>query len=271
MIQTERTPYNAETVPLSDEAKDEATRVWENLEAEFCKVIELIKPDIESGRWSGVIADDSRARFPALVIREVISRYYSEQSLGRKVPLTYLAGTRFIDTEEDSDKLKTHQEYLARLQKADPNGRKLIITDQIEEGTTMANAIDLLSEAGIKFDALSLYTSYPYGPPEPTLENRLEAYDPTAKFYHLDSKWESGSIVEGLSTLRYGLGEQGLDWYWPLGKSRNLDTVEGQEIPVAIAKRSTDEYKLLRQLCREMAQKVYGDVFERTTTDNQTA
>src|SRR5476651_368260 len=81
--------YDQNIARFRQESVAEFTEQWRALEPEFREAVELIKQDILDGRWTDVIADDSRGRFPAMVIRGVMSRVYQEQG-GGNVPLTFL-------------------------------------------------------------------------------------------------------------------------------------------------------------------------------------
>lgn len=262
-----------QTNHITDKDKKEFIKLWQSLEPEFCSAVELIKEDILNGRWTEVVADDTRGRFPAMVLRGVISRAY--KAVGRDaIPLVYLAGSRWTALEqswyreptEDSLKVKkVYDEYLGDIKAYKPEGRRLVVTERVSMGRNLTAMVRMMAENDIKCDVLS-FASNSSGQSE--VQSEMLKADVESKFYNVGYLPKEGMNVDRtmdwvshgqIDSFTYPINKTGVgleDW-----QEFGLHDHKGRHIPVGGAKTDSEEYILWRQLANNMAERIYGSVF----------
>lgn len=250
-----------EKIPLSDSDRKEFTEGWNQLEVDFTRTVELLKGDILENRWASVIADDTRGRFPAMVIRGVMSR----ASPGT-VPLTFLAGPRWVygsgTSKENRERVeRVYDNYLGDLHELIGDGRALLVTETIDLGNNASLMLGLLQRSGIKSDILTFSHHGRQGMDK--VNRQLPENNQDVRLYDADSP-EVDSFMDwvksrGIYTFRFPLSKAGIT---SLNASElGIPEHHGSSIPVAAANTNSEEYILWRKLAQDMAERVYQNVF----------
>ncbi len=157
----EESNFRRENVPdFERESFDKLTqhRTFEGILAPIMDgLVDSAREDIKRGRWTAVIGDDRSARFPALVMQDILSRTAQQESRPA-VPGYFIAAGRTREGAEFEKNLKTR---IQELKEYIGDGRALVVTDHIESGVTLARLAKKFQEAGIAFDVMALSRQFP--------------------------------------------------------------------------------------------------------------
>lgn len=158
-------PRETEIENTQEEYSDELPRhdqiVIENItngmENPIKKILSQLKPHIDSGEYKVIIGEDASGRIPAFAMHKILSAIY--QANGFSPPQTrFVAGSRDNTWLKDifQKKKSNLREYIEELRSFlgvdDTEGRMLIVTEYIQTGRSLQLLVDLLNEAGIKYD-----------------------------------------------------------------------------------------------------------------------
>ena len=133
-------------------------------------LVDSAREDIKDGRWAAVIGDDRSARFPALVMQDILSRVAQQESRPA-VPGYFIAAGKSRKGAAFQENLKAR---IQELKERVGDGRVLFVTDHIESGKTILRLAETLSEAGIAFDIMALSRKAHKGDKEaPPSEDKL--------------------------------------------------------------------------------------------------
>ena len=129
-------------------------------------LVDSAREDIKDGRWAAVIGDDRSARFPALVMQDILSRVAQQESRPA-VPGYFIAAGKSRKGAAFQENLKAR---IQELKERVGDGRVLFVTDHIESGQTLYRLVHEFEKSGIAFDVMTLsrqepkdkYSVFPY-------------------------------------------------------------------------------------------------------------
>lgn len=152
---------------VGQEVKDAQLEAVAELEISIKKIIEKIRPRIESGEYGLVIGDDASGRIPALILGNFIKKVSEAKGLSGP-NLVFIPGKLEMEKEESRwkkifgftgiAKQKQHEEldeYISE-QGATKEKRILIITDTLQTGLSLKTLVNLLKRAGYNCDIATI-------------------------------------------------------------------------------------------------------------------
>lgn len=130
--------------------------VIESLEKPIENILTQLSPKIERGEYGLIVGDDASGRVPALILRSVIDAAYEKHGY-KKAVTRFVAGTRFIDPDQEGDKFGKEVDFFIRLKdKMGASRRALVVTDTIHTGESIVFIVDALKAAGIQADVAAI-------------------------------------------------------------------------------------------------------------------
>ncbi len=131
------------------EEKEYHTNV-STIEKAMMSLTTQLKPNLEMGKYTLLVGDDTSGRLPTLVLRDVIAEIQKRN--GREpIPTQFLQGGREVP-DEVVEKQVQEMEKRHKISFQESFGRVLLVTDTIEKGRTMERYARFFGEEGIDFD-----------------------------------------------------------------------------------------------------------------------
>lgn len=183
---------------LSPEEQIDVVRdvIW-TLKSSVIEIVQEMKSDIESGKYTLIIADDTSGRIPAVIYEHIINTVHSRN---KKAPvqlqgLTLSMLTTLPWPRRARGRLESMARKSRRVHKNVPP-RALVVTDMIAGGGTMRRIGRALSLAGISFDISNLSSGG---------AKVLESMPKGTKFYSGQGGYELDGLTERLGFNPTGL------------------------------------------------------------------
>ncbi len=142
----------------------------ENSEVDLSNMVELVdtlkpllerlKPHIENGEYSILISDETSARIPTLIVRNIVNNIYRKKGTKSIDALFVLGkyGREHGKEQRERDKMLTPElnRRLEIIRKSNPNKKALIVTELIKGGWNVGSISELLDDLGMPHDIAAL-------------------------------------------------------------------------------------------------------------------
>lgn len=119
------------------------------------KILDALRENINAGKYTVILGDETSARIPTLVFLGVLARLYKDHN--RQSPQTVFVGSPKM-LPDDQAKREKIADYLTGSLKNIPQGRDraLVVTEALRSGDTIKPLVDTLKELDMQFDLASI-------------------------------------------------------------------------------------------------------------------
>lgn len=122
----------------------------------FKKLISQLFLDIKNHKYDIIIGDDISGRIPTLIIGGLMKLIYLQDKT-KPLNILFLAGFR-MSSDKKNENLKKYFDYLIKNKKIHKNSKILLVTEDMETGTTIKYFADFLNKNKLDFSVASLLT-----------------------------------------------------------------------------------------------------------------